>query len=375
MAEEKKFYGKYIAPGRRVGVATPSAKAKVRAMLASVNEEVAVLPRATLRRLRPVLDAARMELERDLAKWLSTVEDGALRFTAHKKRAMLRQIREAMRVIDTIRPTMTDALTDGSKAAAGMANSTLSRELARMSAVFDGQLPTLDIPTVAHLVEKNNWLVERYERVSGAYTENFKRKIRRELSIGVAKGESVSEMSMRLAKASGRPEGKRLANQIKRMNEAMAGNGMKGVDFAELSKEMSHGLSRSAYTDQQRIVRTELMHAYNQHELQAAIELYEEDEDVRFRWDAMADRRCVLCNELDAEVVIPGEPFSSGHLKPPRHPNCRCRASVWMDHWAEVEPLDGGPGKPIVTRGGTAKETNVVLRNQGKPRLGEDFHT
>jgi len=368
VAEPETFYGKYVAPGRRAGVARPSDVQKVRATLAAVNEQVAALPNAALRRMRPVIDAARMQLERDLARWLHTVEDGSLRFTAYHKRSLLLQLRESMRLIDTMTDTMSDTLATGSQAAAGMATSVLRQEVARFAAVFDGSIPSIDIPTVAHLTDQNSWLLERYRRKSGAYTAEFKKRINRQLSIGVAQRETTHELAMRLVREAGTSEGAALASQIKRMEGLFAGGqGGISVQVDTLAKQMANGLGRSAYTNAERLVRTELMHAYNQHTLTAAMDAHREDPEIMLRWDASSDRMCTLCHALDGEVVVPGQPFSSGHLKPPRHPNCRCRASEWMSHWAEVKPLGGGPGAAVVTRGGTAKETNAVLRNR-RPR-------
>ena len=90
----------------------------------------------------------------------------------------------------------------------------------------------------------------------------------------------------------------------------------------------------------------------------------EEQPDAMKRWDASSDRHCELCRELDGQTVGVDEPFSTGHMHGPRHPNCRCIVTPWMKGWKKVKPLRRGPSKPVVTRGGTAKETNRVIERR-----------
>jgi SPP1 gp7 family putative phage head morphogenesis protein len=349
--------GKYIAPGRLVGAASKSAHAQVRALLARIAEEIKELPLDTLRKIAPVLRAAQAELELDLARFLRGV-DGGERFTAHLYRTMLRQTRHSLEVIRSIQPTLVEALVEGSAGAAALSNRVLSQEIARLSAIFGGDtsgpgaepiLPRLDIPTVSKLVDRNSWLLTRYQRAAKSWTIAQQHAIRAQMSIGVAKGESVFELSVRIARL-----------------------GRTGVAAVELDAGgMAAGLFRQGYWQAERLVRTELMNAYNVYHADVI-----KENGLKKRWDASSDRHCVLCHEVDGEVVEPDEAFSSGDHNPPLHPNCRCIVTPWDDEWPEVKPLppldtpdakrraSGPPGGAVVTRGGTAAETNRALEGR-----------
>jgi SPP1 gp7 family putative phage head morphogenesis protein len=358
MAEIPQFHGKYIAPGRLVGSATKSAKAEVRALLARVTEELQALPQDAMRELIHVLRAAEAELERDLVHWLRGVDDGAYRFTAHQYRVALRQIRESLRVISTIEPAMYSVLEAGALRAAGLSNRWLSTEMARMAAAFGDDLPALDLPTIKHLIERNNWLLTRFAKQSKSYTEEVQRSIRRQLSIGVARNETTHQLTERIMRLVRGPKGA----------VGLAGN------VENVAKEMARGLFSGPYAAARRIVRTELMNAYNAHHQRTIEDAAKENPGMMKRWDASADRHCELCAALDGEKVPPDSAFSSGHMYPPRHPNCRCLVTPWMAHWPEVTPLPpldspdarryAHPGGAVVTRGGTAKETNRALKER-----------
>jgi SPP1 gp7 family putative phage head morphogenesis protein len=355
------FRGKYPRPGKLVGVASKSGKAEVRRLLARIADELQDLPRNTIREFIPVLYAAQQELERDLLRWIRSVEDGAHRFTAHQYRVMLRQIRESLRVIESLHPTLLKSLQSGSIQAAGLSNQWLSREMARLSEVFGGPggtLPALDIPTLSHLAERNKWLLTRFDKASRRYTRNIKLSIRRQLSVGVARGETMNEMAIRL------------------MRFMPGARGIGDMGAEKIAAQMAKGLFHRAYFESERIIRTELMNAYNAHHQRSIEENALIHPEMMKRWDASADRHCTLCHAVDGEIVKPDETFSSGDMYPPLHPNCRCLVTPWMSHWPEVKPLPpldtpdakrySHQGGAVVTSGGTAKETNRALRKKGR---------
>ncbi len=344
--------GTYIAPGRLVGPTTEYARREVRRLLASVAAEVADLPAPTLRELMPVLKTAQRELERDLMLWLQRIDDGGQRFTSFHYRAFLRQTRQAMKTIGEIAPRMATALERGSVRAAGLSNRVLSKEMARLSRAFGdpanlvSALPEIDIPTVGRLLERNNWLIRKYPAKSRRYTEKAQQTIRRQMAVGVTRGETIDQLALRVMKLRPRPGG---FFGLQAGSDAVA-------------RDMSAGLFKGRYWDAERLVRTELMNVYNAHHQVALSDWTEEEPDAMKRWDASSDRHCMLCRDMDGRTVAVGESFPFGN--PPRHPNCRCLVTPWMRDWPEVKPLRGGPGKPVVTRGGTAKETNRVLERR-----------
>lgn len=333
------FHGKYIAPGRLVGAASNDASVAVRRLLARVAEEVAELPTITIREMFPVLAAAEAELERELAVWLKTVPDGALRFTSHQRRVMLRQIRQAMATIASIEPTLAQSLVDGVVRAAGLSNRVLSMEMARLSAAFEGTMPALDLPTISRLMEANNWLINHQINRAKRYTRNAQAAIRAQIAIGVAKGESVDA----------------LVSRLMRLQKGVGGSVTLVQGSDKIAGGVARGLFGKVFTDAERLIRTELMNAYNAHHVQSI-----SDAGLLKRLDASSDRHCRLCAAVDGEVREPGEAFSSGHQHAPIHPYCRCVVTPWSPEWPEVKPLESGPGAPVVTRGGTAAETNRV---------------
>jgi len=83
-----------------------------------------------------------------------------------------------------------------------------------------------------------------------------------------------------------------------------------------------------------RIVRTEVMRAYNIGHQRSVIALAKNDPEVVKRWDSSLDRRgCQVCRSLDGEVRKPTEKFSTGIQYPPQHPHCRCTVVAWKEHW------------------------------------------
>lgn len=100
----------------------------------------------------------------------------------------------------------------------------------------------------------------------------------------------------------------------------------------------------SARSSAERIVRTELVNAYNSAQLADLEAMDAEDTGYMKQWDAANDRRvCILCHSLDEEVVALNENFSGGVPHPPRHPHCRCAIKPWRKEW-------GGKARPRATK-------------------------
>jgi SPP1 gp7 family putative phage head morphogenesis protein len=54
----------------------------------------------------------------------------------------------------------------------------------------------------------------------------------------------------------------------------------------------------------------------------ASLFMYKEAEIEQVEWNAVEP--CDICAPNDGEVVTLGQPFESGDIQPPAHPNCRC---------------------------------------------------
>ncbi len=357
------YAARYEAPGKAIVKASKSSVRSVRRLVAEVVRDVETLPDTSIRKLAPIIGRAHAELEKGLAKWLETAPAAGDRFTAHQMRLALRQLRAARQAILDISPKLRDALFVGNVEAAGLSSRMLSREIARLSQLFGTEelgLARLNLPMAAELVERNSWLLSRFDRSIKRYGERSFTTIRNKLAVGVLKQENMIQLITRVAGYT--PAAK------------AAGPGW--------AKDMAKGLIRGPAYNAERLIRTELANAYNAHH-QESIHDFAEDQavggqEVMKRWDASADRRCALCDAVDGEQVPTHEPFSSGDMYPPLHPNCRCVAIPWMDHWPEIKQLKplntettrrfapGHPttGKPVVTPGGTAVETRRALRQE-----------
>lgn len=347
----------YEVPGAKA-VATKDTKRQVRAILGNVSDDIAKLPEPFLARLLPVLNEAERELTAGLKKYLRTVKDGKHKFTGHQMRSMLRQIREARKAISRLKPSLKDALKDGSVAAVGLSDAWLTREMQRLTVVFgELSIPQLNISSIEHFMSKNRWVLSRPGKLSDRYTKKALLALRHQFAVGVAKGESIDQMVTRI------------------MRLKVGEGGYLGLADDNVASKMAAGLFKGNYSDASRLVRTETMNAYNAHHQESIREISSDFPGMRKRWDASADRHCSLCAAVDGETIPEDEEFSSGDMHPPLHPHCRCVVIPWMAHWPEVKPLppldtadakrhpatlnpDGGA---VVTRGGTAAETNRVL--------------
>jgi SPP1 gp7 family putative phage head morphogenesis protein len=54
----------------------------------------------------------------------------------------------------------------------------------------------------------------------------------------------------------------------------------------------------------------------------ASLFMYEEAQIEQVEWNAV--QPCDICAPNDGQVVTLGQPFESGDIQPPAHPNCRC---------------------------------------------------
>lgn len=334
------------------GGISPAGAQAVHRLLQRVVDSITALPEPVLNELYRPLMLAQAELERDLAQLVKGWPDGGETFGAHHLRAALRQTRAAMAQIDHLAPKIAASLDRGARASGALSNKNLEMEIARLSEVFDGEIPLLDLPTLEHVLEQTNWLTDRYDRLGLRYSTEAKAAIRQQFAIGVAKNETFDQ----------------LANRIMRLGGNIGG---RGVQTDGLAGRMATGLFSKRYTDAERLVRTEMMNAYNaQH--QAAIA--EVGDGMKKRWDSAADRRrCPLCRELDGEVREASEPFSSGQMHPPRHPYCRCVCIPWKDSWpalTQLPPLEDRNAQRLATAGspaaGRASSSFRTRRSPGK---------
>ena len=300
--------------------------AELRGVLEAIAEETARLPGPALDAIRPVLQQAQRELDRDLRAWVASGRSGA-RYTPQAYRSSILSIQAALGTIQSLQPTLFQVLLRWA-GATGLAARLARSHTAREFLMFEGRpvlMPTVPVRLAADLATGGSSPLERYFATTAKnYSAEVLRDVHRELAVGVVRGENTDSLIARLM-ATGR---------------AAERNGLLGGAW----------LGRAEYRAE-RVVRTELAAAYNRELDETYREVLPEFPDLLRRWDAHADARlCERCQELHGRTINPskGETFPNGAEGPPLHPNCRCRADLWRDEWSRL--IAGGkPGVALRT--------------------------
>lgn len=291
-----------------------------------VNSEVDKLSGIGLLRVREVLDHAQRELIRDLAKarWLGTDD----RYTAQVHRNALMQISGAIdHLAKSTAPELADTLRVSGHTAGALAASHLASEVAMFSSIFEGTVRPIALEASSVIAKGDRLLWPRFKNSAVRYAGQVKDDIRRQLAIGLIKGETVDQMTERLGKLGG-PSGHVFTR-------GRAGDPKARAEY------ISEGLFKRYRYWAERLVRTETVNAYNEAALIGMDELEKDDPGYFKRWDAAIDRRvCILCRSFDDLVVPLHGKFPLDFDKPPRHPNCRCACVIWRKEWDEADVRD-----------------------------------
>lgn len=315
------------------------------AVRALVREQVAAIEHLENAAVRPSLEvllAARKELRDDLLAWLKRIDDPADRFTAHQMRVMLRSIEGTLETLGIRLSTMTEAgghprataldramlkgLKDGEAKVGTFAVRNLEREIERLGSIFGKSLTGPQFDVMAVMARGSKLLYRSAVNSSARYAGKVGEDLRFQLAIGVARGETFEQLTQRLRRLGG-PTG------------PVAVRGVLGHVDAVV-EDIPEGLFKRYEWWARRIVRTEMMSAYNEHhrngidELNAGLERGE----PRYlrRSDAAADGRvCPYCRSLDGKYLKKGE------AGPPYHPCCRCVELAWREDWPDLRDLAG----------------------------------
>lgn len=293
----------------------------------NINNEVRKLSGASLTRVEDVLDAAEKELTQDLANW-SMLGKGDDRFTPQVYRNALAQIRGTL---DHIRGTtddgMASALKYGGAAAAKLATSHLIREISTFSQHFEGSVRPIPFDAMQIIAEGQKTVWPRFANSAHRYAGQVGDDIRKQLAIGLVRGETIDQMTDRLAKLGG-PKG------------YVYLRGRPGSPNAK-AEVIAEGLFRRYRHWAERLAVTETVNAYNETALIGMDELEEHDPGYFKRWDAAIDgRTCKNCASYDDLVTPIDKPFAGGIAHPPLHPRCRCAVVVWRKEWDEANYKD-----------------------------------
>ncbi len=319
-----------------------------------LNSEVHELANSGLKELTEILDKAEIELIKDLAVW-KALGRGEERFTPQLYRQALTQIRGTLEHIrGPVAEKFASVLRHGGTFASQLATDHLIQEIQKFSHYFEGSIRPIPLNQTKLLAEAKRTLIPRFKTSANRYAGQVGRDIQKQLAIGVVKGETIDQLTSRLAKLGG-PRGKVYLR------------GKPGDPRAK-AEYISEGLFRRYKHFAERLARTELINAYNATALDGMEELNKEDPGYMKRWDAALDRRtCVICAGLDDLVRPLDKDFAYGIPQPPAHPNCRCAQVVWRKEWKEASHKDDILGKVHEGREpkGVAAMPHTVRLNKG----------
>jgi SPP1 gp7 family putative phage head morphogenesis protein len=184
--------------------------------------------------------------------------------------------------------------------------------------------PQVEVASV--VARGKNLLFRKFDRSAARYAGDVGEDLRFQLAVGVARGETFGQLVTRLQKLGG-----------PKVHATTRG----GVNVFE---HISDGIFARYKYMAERVVRTEMMHAYNRiHEdaiRQANADRPKGDPEYIRRWDATRDGRvCTECRWLDGAQAPIGKDFKGGYDGPPAHPNCRCVVLAWRVDWPDLGPL------------------------------------
>lgn len=270
--------------------------------------------------LRPAMAAAQLELEHDLKKWMKLLGPNAaqLKYTP----AHLRQVQLILGVAEgaasgnkrTGYPTIASRAV---KSVVGLAEApqkaaqTLKHELESLAGQF-ADIPPPQLVHAAALAAGKNLVLDRYPRSAARYAGQVKDDLKLQFGIGLAKGETIGQLT------------KRIAN-ISTFKAAVDANHPEHA-----AKAMAAGLSRRYENWANRLVRTELVNSYNYTATQGIKKAHEMDDRVVMVWDAANDMRvCPACRDMHGRNIMPGAKggffsrmINRGVDYPPLHPYC-----------------------------------------------------
>jgi len=277
-----------------------------------VAQQVAALPGPVLAQVAPLIAQAERETAEALRHWIATAPDASDRYTAYERRRLLVQLRAAFDAIKRVSPALASALGEGSKRAGVLSHQHLLSQITRNSARYGTSLEAPIRLDLARILATGQGLIPRFRASAARYSVNVREQIKRELAVGVLRGQTYQGLVERLATRS--------------MPHAMP-----------TVENAAGALMKPAKWQLERLVRTEMAHASEVQAMEAFRQARQQMPDLRRRWVAALDLRiCKQCADMDGAVSDRRGSFS-GDVQPPLHPNCRCVAVPWREAWDEMD--------------------------------------
>lgn len=284
-----------------------------------VSQDVRDMESGALAALMPAMAAAQKELQQDLAAWYAKLGPTAAqdKFTPAQLRQMqlLLGVAEASGSSKAKYPHASFPFI-ASKAVLGVmqkqeapakAVNTLVGELDMLRGKF-ADMPSPQLMHAAMLAKGDHLVLDRYKRSTQRYAGQVKDDLKLQFGIGLAKGETVQQLTTRIAALSGF----RTAVDASHPNDA--------------AQATAGALVKRYHNWAKRLAITELNNAYNKTAADGIREAHAQDDRVVMMWDASNDMRvCPICRDLHGETLDPKDAdatFPGGYLQPPAHPYC-----------------------------------------------------
>lgn len=285
-----------------------------------INYEVAKMSTATIPLIREVLVEAERELTEALANW-TVLGKGDARFTPQVYRNALVQIRGTLSSIQgNLKTEVNSALQYGGVLGAKLATRHLINQVQHFSGMFEGTIRPIALNASTVLAEGKGLVFKKFANSAKRYAGQVGEDIRKQLAIGVVRGENIDQLTTRLARLGG-PKGWVYT----------AGSAASPRAKAEF---ISEGLFRRYTHFAERLAVTETVNAYNSFAMEGIKELNDEDPGYLKRWNAAIDgRTCGACREYDGQTVKLNQSFKGGVKQPTLHPRCRCALCTWRKEW------------------------------------------
>lgn len=277
--------------------------------IAANQASVAKLSHPEMSHILPALREIRDEVAATLKKGLKG------EYSLHRQQSLLFQLNNAIMEIEASIPkAMFDQLSLGGAKASKLGLKNLQQMITAGQKKFGDSSPPLRLDVVRILDRYNLTAMSRHTSSAKKYAGRVGARVRRDLMLGVLKGESIEDIAKRMLG----PKFDKLSAQGP---EAVA----KGMANKQLFKNKA---------DAERLVRTELNNAYNYSQIEGLEEADADDPGWMKKWDSTNDKRaCPDCRALDGVVVGLKQKFAGGVAHPPLHPNDRCCVVPWHRNW------------------------------------------
>lgn len=285
--------------------------------------------------LRDVHDATAAGLESALSA--AAKKSAPATYTIAQHAAVLKQVSVAMDIAQKKLATATKSHLITSGASAAKAGLLHTKAMAQAGIKrFQGITHDLRLPEAAILLSHDRTVLSRHHGSAQRYASTVGQRIRHDLAVGLVKGESLHQITVRAMGAG--------AAHRAKVSYKKSGTAGKLLSHSVIASAVAKKHFFKNKADAARLVRTELSNARAMVQLDALREAEAQEAAVRKpggagghyqkRWDALHDSlTCALCREVDGEIRDLDELFSCGVLHPPLHPNDRCTIVAWHTGW------------------------------------------